>query len=64
MGTLPWVVPVVSAPSEMRCVHSRLMGTLPLVVPVVSAPSEMRCEHSPVDRHTPGCWAPCPEWCL
>ena len=20
----------------------------------------MRCKHSPVDRHTPGCWAPCP----
>ena len=42
LGTLPRVVPVVSAPSEMRCGHSPVVGhppwwvgTLPWVVPVV-----------------------------
>ena len=60
MGTLqvsghpPPLVPVVSAPSEMRCGHSPVVGhppwwvgTLPWVVPVVSAPSEMQCAQSP-----------------
>ena len=44
--------------------HSHSLGTLPLVIPVVSAPSKMRCGHSLVDGHTPGCWAPCPGWCV
>ena len=60
LATLPQVVPVVSAPSEMRGGHScwmgtlpgrwahfRLLSTLPRMVPVVSAPSEMRCSQSP-----------------
>ena len=29
LGTLPWVMPVVSAPSEMRCVHSPVVGHPP-----------------------------------
>ena len=54
----------VSVPSEMRCRHSHSLGTLPWVVPVVSAPSEMRYRYSQVAGYTPGCWAPCPRWCL
>ena len=29
LGTLPQVVPVVSAPSEMRCAHSPVDGHIP-----------------------------------
>ena len=77
LGTLPWVVLVVSAPSKMRCRHSQVAGhTLVAGHPAPGGACSLSClsdelqalpsgwAHSPVVGHTPGHWAPFPVWCL